>query len=156
MRCIGWMEKNDTTASPKIGILHTNSGIFCDLRNFDFVFWKLRNPFLLARGPCQVCQQNFDLKFDFDVSTESGILQIQKRWIWWRNLDFVQKLALVWKGSKWRKTISWQALPFREMLCVVRCVYSPVHRRLYVDRIEGIMLVSIWYCIVYTKNGDRF
>ena len=57
---------------------------------------------------------------------------------------------------KWRKTISWQALPFREMSCVVRRVYSPVHRRLYVDRIERIVLVSIWYCIgvVYTKNGD--
>ena len=64
---------------PKIGILLTNSGIFCDLRNFDFVFWKLRNSFLLARGPCRPCQQNFDLKFDFDVSTESGILQIQKK-----------------------------------------------------------------------------
>ena len=59
---------------------------------------------------------------------------------------------------KWRKTLSWQALPFREMSCVVRCVYSPVHRCLYVDRIEGIMvlLVYIWYCIVYTKNDDRF
>ena len=56
----------------------------------------------------------------------------------------------------WRKIISWQALPFRKMSCVVRCVYSPVDRRLYVDRIEGIMLVYIWYCIVYTKNGDRF
>ena len=33
------------------------------------------------------------------------------------------------------------------MSCVVvRCVYSPVHRRLYVDRIEGIMVVYIWYC----------
>ena len=64
---------------PKIGILLTNSGIFCDLRNFDFVFWKLRNSFLLAWGPCRPCQQNFDLKFDFDVSTESGILQIQKK-----------------------------------------------------------------------------
>ena len=86
LRCIGWMEKNDTTASPKIGILLTNSGIFCDLRNFDFVFWKLRNSFLLARGPCRPCQQNFDLKFDFDVSTESGILQIQKK------VDLVEKL----------------------------------------------------------------
>ena len=43
--------------------------------------------------------------------------------------------------------MSWQALPFREMSCVVRRVYSPVHRRLYVDRIERIALVSIWYCI---------
>ena len=99
LRCIGWMEKNDTTASPKIGILLTNSGFFGDLRNFDFIFWKLRNSFLLAQGPCRPCQQNFDLKFDFNVSTESGILQFQKRWIWWRNLDFVRKFALVWKGS---------------------------------------------------------
>ena len=43
----------------------------------------------------------------------------------------------------WRKTISWQALPFRKMSCVVRFVYSPVHRRLYVDRIEGIMLLPL-------------
>ena len=50
--------------------------------------------------------------------------------------------------------MSWQALPFREMSCVVRRIYSPVHRRLYVDRIEHIALVSIWYCIINTKNGD--
>ena len=50
--------------------------------------------------------------------------------------------------------MSWQALPFREMSCVVRRVYSPVHRRLYVDRIERIVLVSIWYCIIllYTHS----
>ena len=86
MRCIGWMEKNDTTASPKIGILLTNSGIFGDLRNFYFVFFKPRNSFLLAWGPCGQCQQNFDLKFDLDVSTASGISQFQKK------LDLVQKL----------------------------------------------------------------
>ena len=84
MQCIGWMEKNDTTASP--GILLTNSGILGHLRNFYFVFLKLRNSFLLARGPCGQCQQNFDSKFDLDVSTESVISQFQKK------LDLVQKL----------------------------------------------------------------
>ena len=86
MRCIGWMEKNDTTASPEIGILLTNSGIFGHLRNFDFVFFKLQNSFLLARGPCRQCQQNFDLKFDLDALTESGISRFQKK------LDLVHKL----------------------------------------------------------------
>ena len=110
MRCIGWMEKNDTTASPKIGILLTNSGIFAHLRNFDLVFLKLRNSFLLAWGPCGQCQQNFDSKFGLDVLTEYGILQFQKSWIWCINLDFVLKFALIWKGSKANNKNTTQAL----------------------------------------------
>ena len=81
------MEKNDTTASPKIGILLTNSGIFGHLRNFYFIFLKLQNSFLLAQGPCGQCQQNFDSKFDLDVLTESRISRFQKK------LDLVQKLV---------------------------------------------------------------
>ena len=38
-----------------------------------FRFLKLRNSFLLAQGPRRQCQQIFDLKFDLDVLTESGI-----------------------------------------------------------------------------------
>ena len=47
---------------------------------------ELRNSFLLARGPCGQCRQNFDSKFDLDVLTESGISQFQKK------LDLVHKL----------------------------------------------------------------
>ena len=86
------MEKNDTTASPKLGILLTNSGIFGHLRNFDFVFLKLRNSFFLARQPCGQCQQNFDSKM-FLRNRESR--DSKKSWIWCINLDFVLKFALV-------------------------------------------------------------
>ena len=56
--------------------------------HFDHLVSVETSKFLFAgtRTLWTVCQQNFDLKFDLDVSMESGISQFQKK------LDLVQKL----------------------------------------------------------------
>ena len=69
-------------------------GILRVWRNFDFVFYKLRNSFLLIREPQRAYQQNLKSKFVINVLTESGIQKISI------NIDLVPKLrnrTLVWK-----------------------------------------------------------
>ena len=54
-------------------IFPPSEGILTVWRNFDFIFYKLRNSFLLAREPQRARQQNLKLKFVINILTESGI-----------------------------------------------------------------------------------